>query len=130
MAAPEDRLLLVEDDDFLAQCLRRRLEGAGYGVAYRDCGLEAIEYLDRHAHNTWWLVTDINCGDRVSGWEIARHARRLNPRVAVLYMTGDAAPDWRSEAVARSALIEKPFDVPALLSKLEQLGGWWRTASA
>ena len=40
------------------------------------------------------LVTDINLGrDKLDGWEVARHAREIDPAFPVVYMSCDSAED-------------------------------------
>jgi hypothetical protein len=38
------------------------------------------------------VVTDINLGGEVKGWDVGRHARVVTPEIPVIYMTGNAGP--------------------------------------
>lgn len=68
------------------------------------------------------LVTDINLGhDKVDGWEIARHARELNPGFPVVYLSGDSAEDWSSKGVPNSIMLSKPFAPAQLVTSVAQL---------
>lgn len=55
------------------------------------------------------LLTDVNLGDGISGWELARQIREITPGFPVVYMTSASAGDWKSQGVAGSFLIEKPL---------------------
>ena len=53
------------------------------------------------------LVTDINLGrEKLDGWEVARHAREIDPAFPVVYMSGDSAEDWASMGVPNSIMLE------------------------
>ena len=67
-------------------------------------------------------MTNINLGhDKVDGWEIARHARELNPGFPVVYMSGDSAEDWSSKGVPNSIMLSKPFAPAQLVTAVAQL---------
>jgi DNA-binding response OmpR family regulator len=60
-------------------------------------------------------------GDGISGWELARRIREITPGFPVVYMTGASAPDWKSQGVDGSLLIEKPFAPAQLAAAVSQL---------
>ena len=67
-------------------------------------------------------MTDINLGgDKLSGWEVARHAREINPDFPVIYMSGDSAEEWASQGVPRSIMLAKPFAPAQLVTAVAQL---------
>ena len=55
------------------------------------------------------LATDIRLGAGPTGWEVAHHARKKYPDIAVVYTTGDGAADWFAEGVPNSVMLQKPF---------------------
>lgn len=67
------------------------------------------------------LVTDVNMGDGPSGWDVARHARELQPSLPVIYMTGAAAADWAAHGVPRSVLLGKPFATSQVITAIATL---------
>lgn len=69
------------------------------------------------------LLTDVNLGDGISGWELARQIREITPDFPVLYMTSASAPDWESQGVGGSVLIAKPFAPAQLAAAVSQLLG-------
>lgn len=121
MPDPSACLLLVEDDAVIAGCLRRKLEIHGYEIVCAARGSEAILLLEARAAELWCVITDVGCGDAVSGWMIGRRARTLNAQVNVVYMTGESAVQWATEGVAGSILLQKPFASDALIAALAQL---------
>ena len=68
------------------------------------------------------LVTDINLGrDKLNGWDVARHAREIDPGFPVIYMSGDSAEDWASKGVPNSVMLSKPFAPAQLVTAVSQL---------
>ncbi|WP_442868501.1 response regulator [Bradyrhizobium sp. CCBAU 51627] len=66
-------------------------------------------------------MTDVNLGDGISGWELARQIREKTPGFPVVYMTSASAPDWQSQGVDGSVLIQKPFAPAQLAAVVSQL---------
>jgi CheY-like chemotaxis protein len=67
------------------------------------------------------LVADIGLRGRIDGWEVARHARRIDPEFPVVYMTGQGADQWASKGVPNSILLNKPFAPAQLVTAVSQL---------
>ena len=68
------------------------------------------------------LVTDINLGKNgMTGWDVARRAREINPSFPVVYMSGDSAEDWASMGVPESIMLSKPFAPAQLVTAVSQL---------
>ena len=80
--------VLLADDEVLVQDLvREALEEAGYEVVAVSSRSEALEALD--VGNAFVaLVTDINLGGPIEGWDVAVRAREIRSSIAVVYMTG------------------------------------------
>lgn len=102
-------VLLVDDDALVHEVIRLALEDGGFEVVSAATGAEAIALLDARHGTIHALVTDINLGKDVDGWAVARHARELQARLPVVYITGDSGYEWRSHGVPESIVIEKPF---------------------
>ena len=102
-------VLLVDDDPLVHEVIRLALEDGGFDVLSAATGSEAIELLDARHVSIHALVTDINLGKDVDGWAVAKHARELEARLPVVYITGDSGYEWRSQGVPESIVIEKPF---------------------
>jgi DNA-binding NtrC family response regulator len=67
------------------------------------------------------IVTDVNQGWEKSGWDVAKHAREIDPEIAIIYVTGHGANDWPSHGLPRSVLLSKPFAVAQLLTAVSNL---------
>jgi len=102
--------LLAEDDFLIAESIDGSLEQAGFEVIQVGDGTEARQVLESRADEVAVLITDIQLGGEVDGWQLGRIARTRNPRIAVLYITGNCAGQWVAQAVPGSMLLQKPFE--------------------
>ena len=108
-------ILLVEDQPLLAMLAQCALEEAGYEVALATNGEDALEALNSGLRLTA-LVTDIRLGRGPDGWQVvAQQARRHDPALRVIYMSGDAEQDSTDCAVPGSVMLSKPLNIPHLL---------------
>ena len=67
------------------------------------------------------LVTDINLLGQLSGWDVAKLAREINPEIPIIYMTGPAADQWPSHGVPGSIMLNKPFAPVQVVTAVAQL---------
>jgi DNA-binding response OmpR family regulator len=117
------RVLLVEDDEFLGVLFELALSDAGYTVARARSGMEALSKLAAEAPRVDVVVTDINLGEGPDGWQVARRARARQAGMPVVYMTGAAADDWAPQHVPYGVLLLKPFEVEQLVKTVGELVG-------
>jgi two-component system cell cycle response regulator CpdR len=99
----------VEDDPLIRDLLGLALEEGGFKVLLAEDGRIGLETLERGREAIVGIATDVNLGQGPSGWEIGREGRRLNPNLAVVYMSGGSAHEWESEGVPNSTILVKPF---------------------
>ncbi|GAC1548722.1 MAG: response regulator [Beijerinckiaceae bacterium] len=115
-------ILLVEDEELIAEVLTAPLEEGGYSVLHVCDGRGAVTALESGNEKYRGLITDINLGHGgPNGWEIARHARELNPDLPVLYMSGASAHEWSSLGVPNSLMIAKPFAPAQIVTAISSL---------
>jgi len=107
------RILLVEDEPALREVMAEELRDMGYQVEEANSGVEAVVSL---AKKFDLLLTDIRMAGNVSGWDLAEAARRIQPDIEVIYMTGYSAEAPR--LVERSAFLMKPCSVDQIVSML------------
>jgi CheY-like chemotaxis protein len=106
---PEQVLVLLVEDEFLiAEVVEDALVQGGYVVDREVSGDGAIARLDETKDYSG-LVTDVRLRGQTTGWEVARHARRTSPDMAVIYMSGDSGHAYQSEGVPHSTFVQKPF---------------------
>jgi DNA-binding response OmpR family regulator len=113
-------VLIVEDDPGIRKLVEEALADRGLQVRCAADDRAAQRILEREAGQIGVLVADVHLGASAKGYDIARRARKLNPRIEVVYLTG------RSHDVARFALsggvlMPKPFDIANLGDMVEAL---------
>ena len=114
-------VLVVEDDQSLQSIIEESLTDGGFEPAIATSGEEAVTLLKSGLTKYRALVTDINLRGRMSGWEVAKRAREIDPEFPVVYMTGTSADDYGSQGVPNSILLNKPFAPAQLVTAVSQL---------
>ena len=123
-------ILVADDEDGLRHLVTRILTRAGYHVLTAPSGQEALRLAQRHDGLIHALVTDVVM-PAMNGRELADELRRSRPDVAVLYMSGYAAPLMTARGLLDPgvSLISKPFSQSGLLSALQASLGRQATES-
>ena len=115
-------VLVVEDDQLVQGIVEESLTDGGFEVAIASFGENAVELLDTSEGKYRALVTDINLNPgKVSGWDVARRAREIDPNFPVVYMSGRDAGDWASKGVPNSVMLAKPFAPAQLVTAVSHL---------
>ena len=89
-------VLLVEDEADIRNLIALALAERGVEVRAAANDKAAYRALQREGPSISVLIADINLGEGSTGFDVARRARRANPRLEVIYITGGAAPANRS----------------------------------
>ena len=113
------RVLVVEDEADVCDLIQQQLGEEGYEVVCAGNDDVAYRTLQRGGRSFRALIVDINLGEGTTGFDVARHARRLNPAVPVVYVTGGDPSMVETHAVDGAALVLKPFDREDLITALE-----------
>jgi DNA-binding response OmpR family regulator len=114
-------ILVVEDDYPLQGVVEDTLIDGGFGVDILSSAEEALTLFGSGTKSYRALVTDVNLKGRLSGWDVARRIREIDPAFPVVYMTGAAADQWPSRGVPNSILLQKPFAPAQLITAISQL---------
>ena len=114
-------ILVVEDDQLIQSLVEDTLGDGGFDTVVAASGEEALTLLQGHKGKYRALVTDINLPGKMDGWEVAQHAREIEPEFPVVYMSGAAAADWTSKGVPNSIMLAKPFAPAQLLTAVSNL---------
>jgi CheY-like chemotaxis protein len=115
-------VFVVEDESLIQDLLQHALVENGFAVEQAATGEEAIQMLDVAEADYRALVTDINLAPgKVTGWDVARRGREINPDLPVVYMTGIESHEWASQGVPNSILVTKPFAPAQIVTAVAQL---------
>lgn len=101
-------VLVIDDEEVMLTLFDELLTRQGYKVSLANSGEKALESLGSTAFNL--LVVDKNLPG-ISGLETIREARRINPDVEAMIITGYASVDSALEAMEMGAYdyLTKPF---------------------
>jgi DNA-binding response OmpR family regulator len=113
-------LLVVEDETDMCILMHDLLDGEGLEVVCATSDAAAYRALPGRKFSA--LLVDINLGRGTTGFDVARHARRLDSKVAVIYVTGGPPEAVALHGVRGAALVTKPFDRDDLVGALEEVG--------
>ena len=113
------RVLVVEDDDAIAQVLQRSLRMEGYEVRVADDGVQALDQA--HAFLPDLVILDLGL-PRLDGIEVAKQLREADD-VPILVLTARDAVEARVEGLDSGAddYLVKPFERQELLARLRAL---------
>ena len=117
------RVLVVEDEALICSFIEDALSDGGFEACSVQSGEAALSTFREGREGCRALLTDVNLGSGISGWELARQIREITPGFPVVYMTSASAPDWQSQGVDGSVLIQKPFAPAQLATAVSQLLG-------
>lgn len=116
-------VLVVEDEDAVRNLLRTLLRLAGYEVLSCQDGDEALDLLSARGGEVNLLITDINLGPEMDGFEVAEALRERQPSLKVLYISGVDEEDRVSGEMAAGAshFLVKPFTPRAFTERVRLL---------
>ena len=112
------RVLVVDDERDFGDILREFLGTKGCSLAIVGNGRVALEVLERQPFEL--VLTDLLLPE-VSGWEIARVAKRRSLGCRVIVMSGKIVPEdlWNEARV--DACLMKPIDLNKLLEVIAEV---------
>jgi two-component system cell cycle sensor histidine kinase/response regulator CckA len=109
------RVLVVDDEESIRAFVERVLRGAGFDVSTAPDGRAALDLVASQPAFDLFLLDLIM--PQMTGDEVGRRVRLIDPDAKVLYLTG--APDHlfeqRSVLLENEAFVEKPVSVNGLL---------------
>jgi CheY-like chemotaxis protein len=118
-ARPRARVLLVDDDSDVLVSVGGFLEAEGLDVVRASNGQEALDMLARGGGITA-IVTDVMMPG-MSGTEFLAAARKLNPTVPALIITGYADFGGTIDLPSDVAVLRKPFRRKEFIVKVRVL---------
>jgi two-component system response regulator PilR (NtrC family) len=113
------RILVADDERSLRELLAIVLRREGYEVMLAENGKMALAALARGAVDL--LISDIKMPD-MSGVEVLRSAKQIDPALPAIMMTAFASTETAVEAMRLGACdyLVKPFDVDELKLKVRE----------
>jgi CheY-like chemotaxis protein len=81
------RILVVDDEPAITDGLHRQLALAGHDVVSFNCGLEALQFLQRDSGRLDLLITD-QIMPKISGDDLIREIKSLYPAIGTIVCSG------------------------------------------
>ncbi len=119
----EKTLVLVVDDQFAdRETLKAILEDKGYRVATAKDGAEAIKMVKEKHYDIIFLDVKL---PGMNGVQVFEQVKKIDPKAAVIMMTGYSVEDLVRRAVSQGAYtcIYKPFDMEKVIGLVEEICG-------
>ncbi len=117
------RVLVVEDEPEICALIAEYLQAEGFEPDCVRSDGEAAEVL-RRASAFSCSVVDVNLGRGATGFDVARLARRLDPQLPVIFVSGQASADSLERFGVTGALfLPKPFTAAELMEQVRRLVG-------
>jgi two-component system, chemotaxis family, chemotaxis protein CheY len=115
------RVLLIDDDDELAEVLRQALRESGYAVATVRHGAAALELIGQIQPDL--ILLDLRM-PIMDGWSFVTQYRRSGKAGGrIVLLTGHPNGREISQSLGADAYVGKPFELAQLLSTVQrQLG--------
>jgi DNA-binding response OmpR family regulator len=113
-------VLLVDDDDLVRTVLTAVLEDAGHKVVETYDPRKALDLAGTVGPPNI-VITDIDLGSTLNGFEVAANAHELWPDVRVILISGLPADHTAQTLDPRDYYIQKPFSGDHLLGTIEHL---------
>ncbi len=113
-------VLVVEDEFLIRETLAENLADAGFEVHRAGHSAEAIELLELRWDGIHVLFTDVNMPGAMDGIELAHHASRHWPKVALLVTSAVPHPKERV-LPAGCRFIGKPYRTTQVVKHIREL---------
>jgi DNA-binding NtrC family response regulator len=112
------KILLIDDDEIQLQMQRMLLSSHGYTLYSTADGPQGITLYRTHRPDL--VLLDIGL-PTVSGIEVLRQIRQIDPKAKIIVITGYASVESAVLAIREGAwdYIRKPYDVNSLLKKVD-----------
>jgi CheY-like chemotaxis protein len=114
------RVLFIDDDPMVLKTLAYLLRKAGHDVEEAQSGGAGLALFRDNPADI--VLTDFAMPG-LTGWDVARTVKSINPRVPVVYVTGSAHEIAPHQREAVEAIIEKPCGVTTLQTVIRLLTG-------
>jgi DNA-binding response OmpR family regulator len=121
-AAVAQRVLIVEDEQHLAEGVRFNLEAEGYEAHVVDTGESALARILQNGERYDLIVLDVMLPG-IDGFQVASELRKRRQFVPVLMLTARGRPDDVLKGFDAGAddYLAKPAELPILLARIGSL---------
>ena len=114
------QILIIEDEQRVAELLKRGLEESGYQVVVAFDGMMGLRIFKS---NTFHLIISDIILPKLDGFELSKEIRKINPAIQILMLTALGSTDDKLEGFDAGAddYMVKPFDFRELNARINVL---------
>ncbi len=118
-------VLIMDDEDFIREILRRMLQMLGYDVLEASRGEDALDIIRERGGELAFAILDLTIRGGMGGRQTAAEIRTMLPAMRLVVTTGycddPVVADY--QAYGFRAYLPKPFDLPALKAAIADVLG-------
>jgi two-component system copper resistance phosphate regulon response regulator CusR len=110
-------ILIIEDEQRLAEILRKQLEDSGYITEIANDGYIGKQLIEKNSYNL--IILDINL-PLINGYDLCRDIRKTNSNIPIIMLTALGTLDNKVTGfdVGADDYVTKPFDFRELLARI------------
>jgi two-component system copper resistance phosphate regulon response regulator CusR len=110
-------ILIVEDEQRLAEILKKQLIESGFNVEIASDGYIGKQLVERNRYNL--IILDINL-PLINGYDLCQEIRKTNSNIPIIMLTALGTPDNKLAGfdVGADDYVLKPFDFRELLARV------------
>jgi CheY-like chemotaxis protein len=121
MAKEKKRVMVVDDEYFIGELIKMRLEVIGYEVDIAESGQQCLDMLAKKSVDC--ILMDVMM-PAMSGWETTKliKADEKLKSIPVIFLTALSRHEdhLKAQEVGGDDYISKPFEIQDLLAKVKQ----------
>jgi two-component system cell cycle sensor histidine kinase/response regulator CckA len=109
IARGDERILVVDDEDAIAQLIYKMLEPLGYKVTTFTSSIEALEIFPKQPNNFDLIITDMTM-PKMTGMELSQEVLKIAPDIPIIICTGfsNLITNEKALNIGAKQLIMKP----------------------
>ncbi|MCU0461729.1 MAG: response regulator transcription factor [Bacteroidales bacterium] len=110
-------ILIVEDEQRLAEILKKQLEESGFNAEIALDGYIGRQLVEKNKYNL--IILDINL-PLINGYDLCREIRKTNSKIPIIMLTAFGTTDNKIAGfdVGADDYLVKPFDLRELLARV------------
>jgi len=117
-----ETIMLVDDEEMIADIGKRMLEKLGYRVLLAESGKSALKVYEAHRDGIGLIILDMIMPG-MGGSETFDQLRAMNPSIRVLLSSGYSLNGQASQIMKRgcNGFIQKPFNIEQISKKIREI---------
>lgn len=117
-----ETILVVEDEDVMADLLENILSSRGYTVLVARDGEAGVKMFREHIDSIAIVLSDLGL-PKLGGFEAFKKMKRMKPQLKVIFASGYLEPATRAEMKKEGGnhFVQKPYVITDLLQQVRQL---------